>query len=167
VTPDREKKASFAPPYLISGQSLAVDTTRLPNVKSIDDLAGLTIGVQQGNTSQPIADRLVAGGKASCVRVYDYGSIRTALTDLTTGACDAFMKLAPVLIELIKPIAGVEIVQRGISVENIAISLPLGDHSLLGHITAAQEALEQDGTLQRIRRKSLGNPYTDQSSGVH
>ena len=102
VTPDREKKASFAPPYLISGQSLAVDTTRLPNVISIDDLVGLTIGVQQGNTSQPIADRLVAGGKASCVRVYDYGSIRTALTDLTTGACDAFMKLAPVLIELIK-----------------------------------------------------------------
>ena len=63
VTPDREKKAAFAPPYLISGQSLAVDTTRLPNVKSIDDLAGLTIGVQQGNTSQPIADRLVARGQ--------------------------------------------------------------------------------------------------------
>jgi polar amino acid transport system substrate-binding protein len=162
VTPDREKKASFAPPYLISGQSLAVDTTRLPNVKSIDDLAGLTIGVQQGNTSQPIADRLVAGGKASCVRVYDYGSIRTALTDLTTGACDAFMKLAPVLIELIKPIAGVEIVQRGISVENIAIAVPLADAGLLRHITAAQEALEQDGTLQSIRGKWLGDPHIDQ-----
>jgi len=162
VTPDREKKASFAPPYLISGQSLAVDTTRLPNVKSIDDLAGLTIGVQQGNTSQPIADRLVAGGKASCVRVYDYGSIRTALTDLTTGACDAFMKLAPVLIELIKPIAGVEIVQRGISVENIAIAVPLADAGLLRHITAAQEALEQHGMLQNIRGKWLGNPHIDQ-----
>jgi polar amino acid transport system substrate-binding protein len=32
VTPEREKKAAFVPPYLISGQSLAVDTTRLPNV---------------------------------------------------------------------------------------------------------------------------------------
>jgi ABC-type amino acid transport substrate-binding protein len=38
-------------------------------VKSIDDLTGLTIGVQQGNTSQPIADRLVAEGKAANVRV--------------------------------------------------------------------------------------------------
>ena len=28
VTPEREKKARFVPPYLISGQSLAVDTNR-------------------------------------------------------------------------------------------------------------------------------------------
>lgn len=124
VTPERERKAQFVPPYLISGQSLAVDTRRLPNVTSIDDLDGLTIGVQQGNTSQPIADKLVADGKAKAVRVYDYGTIRTALTDLTTGACDAFMKLAPVLTELVKPIPGVEVVQRGISVENIAIAVP-------------------------------------------
>jgi ABC-type amino acid transport substrate-binding protein len=167
VTPERETKAQFVPPYLISGQSLAVDTMRLRHVRSIDDLEGLTIGVQQGNTSQPIANELVAQGKAAGVRVYDYGAVRAALTDLTTGACDAFMKLAPVLTELVASIAGVEVVQRGISRENIAIAVPLGDHSLLGHITAAQESLEQDGTLQRIRRKWLGNPYTDQSLAVH
>ena len=167
VTPEREKKAQFVPPYLISGQSLAVDTTRLPKVTSIDDLDGLTIGVQQGNTSQPIADRLVAEGKAGAVRVYDYATIRSALTDLTTGACDAFMKLAPVLTELVKPIPGVEVVQRGISVENIAIAVALGDQALFARLTVAQEELEQDGTLQRIRRKWLGNPYADQSLAVH
>ncbi|HEX2285738.1 MAG TPA: ABC transporter substrate-binding protein, partial [Mycobacterium sp.] len=113
VTPERERKAMFLPPYLISGQALAVDTTRLPHVKSIDDLDGLTIGVQQGNTSRPIAGRLVAEGKAAAVRVYDHGTIRDALTDLTTGACDACMTLAPVLTELVKPIPGVEVVQRG------------------------------------------------------
>jgi ABC-type amino acid transport substrate-binding protein len=122
--------------------------------------------VQQGNTSQPIADRLVAEGKAASVRVYDYGTIRSALTDLTTGGCDAFMKLAPVLTELVKPIAGVEVVQRGISVENIAIAVPMTDQGLLADITAAQAALETDGALQRIRRKWLGNPYTDQSLAV-
>ena len=163
VTPEREKKAAFAPPYVISGQSLAVDTSRLPDVHSIDDLEGLTIGVQQGNTSLPIAERLVADGKAARVRVYDYGSIRTALEDLTTGGCDVFMKLAPVLTELVKPIAGVEVVQHGISVENIAIAVGLRDQALLARITVAQAELEDDGTLQRIRRKWLGNPYTDQS----
>src|SRR5215471_5228920 len=45
VTPEREKKAAFAPPYLISGQSLAVDTRRLPDVHSVNDLDGLIIGV--------------------------------------------------------------------------------------------------------------------------
>jgi polar amino acid transport system substrate-binding protein len=167
VTPERETKAQFVPPYLISGQSLAVDTTRLSDVKTIDDLQGLTIGVQQGNTSQPIADRLVAEGKAKAVRVYDYGSIRTALTDLTTGGCDAFMKLAPVLTELVKPIPGIEVVQRGISVENIAIAVPLADQTLLSRITVAQAELEADGTLPRIRQKWLGNPRTDQSAAVH
>jgi polar amino acid transport system substrate-binding protein len=167
VTPERETKAQFVPPYLISGQSLAVDATRLPNVKSIDDLAGLTIGVQQGNTSRPIADRLVAEGKAAAVRVYDYGTIRTALTDLTTGSCDAFMKLAPLLTELVKRITGVEVVQRGITVENIAIAVPLDNQALLSRITVAQAELEDDGTLPRIRQKWLGNADADQSSAVH
>ena len=123
--------------------------------------------MQQGNTSRPIADKLVAEGKAGQVRVYDNGQIRTALKDLTTGGCDAFMKLAPVLTELVKPIAGVEVVQRGISTENIAIAVGLDDQSLLARITVAQAELEDDGTLQRIRRKWLGNPYTDQSLAVH
>jgi polar amino acid transport system substrate-binding protein len=167
VTSERETKAKFVPPYLISGQSLAVDTSRLPNVTSVDDLTGLTIGVQQGNTSQPIADQLVAEGKAANVRVYDYGNIRTALTDLTTGACDALMKLAPVLTELVKPVAGVEVVQRGISVENIAIAVALDDQALLSRISVAQAELEDDGTLPRIRQKWLGNRTADQSSAVH
>jgi polar amino acid transport system substrate-binding protein len=167
VTPERERKAAFLPPYLISGQSLAVDTSRLPRVTSIEDLEGLTIGVQQGNTSQPIAERLVTEGKAARLRVYDYGAIRSALTDLGTGACDAFMKLAPVLTELVKRIPDVEVVQRGISVENIAIAVPLTDQALLGRLTVAQAELEDDGTLQRIRRKWLGNPYADQNLAVH
>jgi polar amino acid transport system substrate-binding protein len=167
VTPERENKAQFVPPYLISGQSLAVDTNRLPDVGSIDDLQGLTIGVQEGNTSQPIANRLVAEGKAKAVRVYDYGSINSALTDLTSGGCDAFMKLAPVLTELVKPIPGVEVVRRGISVENIAIAVGPTDQALLARITVAQAELEADGTLPRIRKKWLGNPRTDQSAAVH
>ncbi len=162
VTPERETKAQFVPPYLISGQSLAVDTNRLPNVTSIDDLAGLTIGVQQGNTSQPIAERLVAEGKAAHVRVYDYGAIRTALTDLTTGDCDAIMKLAPVLTELATPFSGVEVVQRGITVENIAIAVALDDQALFSRITVAQAELEDDGSLPQIRQRWLGSSAADQ-----
>jgi ABC-type amino acid transport substrate-binding protein len=167
VTQDRQKKANFLPPYLISGQSLAVDTGRLPAVRSIDDLDGLTIGVQRGNTSGPIAERLVADGKAAGIRVYDYGSIRAALSDLRTGGCDCFMKLAPVLTELVKPLPGVEVVQRGISVEDIAIAVAREDQGMLARLSVAQAELEEDGTLQRIRRKWLGNPYADQNLAVH
>jgi polar amino acid transport system substrate-binding protein len=119
--------------------------------------------VQRGNTSGPVAEQLVADGRAAHVRVYEYGRIRTALDDLISGGCDVFMKLAPVLTELVKPIPGVEVVQRGISTEDIAVAVGLGDQDLLARISVAQAELEEDGTLQRIRRKWLGNPYADQS----
>ena len=76
------------------------------------------------------------------------------------------MKLAPVLTELVKPLPDLEVVQRGISTENIAIAVGPDDQELLARITVAQAELEEDGTLQRIRRKWLGNPYTDQALGM-
>lgn len=167
VTPAREKRATFLPPYLISGQALAVDTRRLPRVTSVDDLEGLTIGVQRGNTSQAIAERLAAEGKVGAVRLYDYGSISAALTDLSAGECDVLMKLAPVLTALVKPLGGVEVVQRGLTTEEIAVAVSPDDQALAARLTVAQAELEADGTLQRFRRKWLGNPYADQRLAVH
>jgi polar amino acid transport system substrate-binding protein len=72
ITPDRERIADFCPPYAVSGQSLVVDPNRHPNVHGIADLKGLVIGVQQGDTSQPVADRLVSPASVSasaCARV--------------------------------------------------------------------------------------------------
>jgi hypothetical protein len=77
------------------------------------------------------------------------------------------MKLAPVLTELVGPVAGVEVVQRNISRENIAIAVAPGGSAMLQRITTAQAELEGDGTLQGLRRKWLGNPYIDQSLAAH
>ncbi|MCH9734471.1 MAG: ABC transporter substrate-binding protein [Actinomycetia bacterium] len=170
VTPVHEHMAEFLTPYLISGQALAVDTSRLPHVHSIDDLDGLTIGVQRGNSSELIAQRLVAEGRAARIRLYDGGAIGAAIAHLSTGECDAVMKLDPVLTELVKRVRraspGVQVVQRGLSVEHIAIAVAVADQPLAGRLRIAQAALEEAGTLQRIRRKWLGKPYVDQSVGA-
>src|SRR5438034_970151 len=47
ITPARQAIADFCSPYAVSGQSLVVDTSRHPNVRGIDDLKGLVIGVQK------------------------------------------------------------------------------------------------------------------------
>ena len=58
ITAHRETEALFCPPYLRSGQSLVVNVHRDPAIRSTADLRGRVIGVQDGNTSQPVAEEL-------------------------------------------------------------------------------------------------------------
>jgi polar amino acid transport system substrate-binding protein len=162
VTADREKLADFGPAYLVSGQALAVDVARHPGVGGVDDTTGMIIGVQRGNTSEPIARRLVAEGKAAAVRVYAYDRVRDAIADLSTGGCDAVMKLAPVLTELVSGTPHVRVVARGLSVERIAVATAIGD-PLGERLARAQDALERAGALARLRKKWLGAAAREQT----
>ncbi len=155
MTPERAKVADFCEPYAVSGQSLVVNKTRLPQVKSIDDLKGLTIGVQSGNTSQPFAQRLVAEGRAKAVKIYPYNRIGQALVDVAKGRCDSFMKLAPVMGVLLRDFPDLRIVQSAITCEFIALSVRKGDTALRDTINHAQADLARDGTLDALIAKWL------------
>ncbi len=156
ITPERRKVADFCNPYVVSGQSLVVDPRRHPTVRSIADLRGLVIGVQQGNTSQPVANRLVAEGKAARVKVYAYSEIELALGDLSTGGCDVFMKLAPVTAWLVRSRPTLRIVQTGITHELLGACVRRGNRPLKDAINQAQHALLRDGTLPRLVSQWLG-----------
>jgi ABC-type amino acid transport substrate-binding protein len=160
ITAEREKVVDFCAPYVVSGQSLVVDPRRHPNVHGIDDLQGLVIGVQQGNTSQPVADRLVAEGRAARVRVYAYDQIEQALGDLSTGGCDVFMKLAPVTEWYVRDRPMLKVVQTGITREYLGIAVRKGDTALKNDIGAAQAALVKDGTIPTLIAQWLGTGAT-------
>ena len=156
ITPGREAIADFCAPYAISGQSLVVDVKRHPDVHGVADLKGLVVGVQQGNTSQPVAEKLVAENRAARVRVYAYHEIEQALDDLTSGGCDAFMKLAPVMAWLVRDRPMLEVVETGITVERLGICVRRGDLALRNAIGEAQAALAADGTLATLIKQWLG-----------
>jgi polar amino acid transport system substrate-binding protein len=160
ITSEREQVVDFCQPYVLSGQSLVVDAVRLPNVRGIDDLNGLTIGVQRGNTSQPVADRLVAEHRAARVRVYAYDEIEMALADLTTGGCDVFMKLAPVTAWFVRDRPRLKVVATGITRERLAICVRKGDTALRTAIDSAQATLVRDGILPALINKWLGTAAT-------
>ena len=82
ITDHRRTLATFCRPYVRSGQSLVVGVDRRPSIDSLDDLTGCTIGVQRGNTSEPVADDLARRGKVAAVRRYDYDDIDGALDAL-------------------------------------------------------------------------------------
>ncbi len=156
ITPGRQKIADFCAPYAVSGQSLVVDASRHPNVHGIADLKGLLIGVQQGNTSQPVADKLVAEHRAARVRVYAYDEIEKALDDLSSGGCDAFMKLAPVTAWFVRDWPKLKVVETGITVERLGICVRKGNTALRDAIGKAQATLAADGTLPALIKEWLG-----------
>jgi len=156
ITQERQQIADFCPPYAVSGQSLVVDGTRHPDVHGIDDLKGLVIGVQQGNTSQPVADKLVAERRAARVRVYAYDEIERALDDLSTGGCDAFMKLAPVTAWFVRDRKKLKVAETGITVERLGVCVRKGNTALRDAIAKAQATLAVDGTLPALIKEWLG-----------
>ena len=156
ITPGRAERADFCAPYALSGQSLVVDATRHPRVRGVDDLDGLVIGVQHGNTSEPVADKLVAKHRAARVRVYAYHAIERALDDLSSGGCDAFMKLAPVTAWLVRDWPRLKVVQVGITTEQLGICVRTGNTALRAAINKAQAELVADGTLAALIAQWLG-----------
>ena len=156
ITPERQAIVDFCNPYVVSGQSLVVDPVRHPHVRSTADLGGLTIGVQDGNTSQPVAHRLVERGLAAHVKLYPYDEIGRALADLSSGGCDAFMKLAPVTAWLVRDRPELRVVETGITREPLGICVRRGDDALREAINTVQRALLEDGTLAGLASQWLG-----------
>jgi polar amino acid transport system substrate-binding protein len=116
----------------------------------------LVIGVQQGNTSQPVADKFVTEHRAGRVQVYAYDEIEKALDDLSSGGCDAFIKLAPVTAWFVRDRPKLKVVETGITVERLAICVRKGNTALHSAINEAQSALVADCTLAALIKQWLG-----------
>lgn len=155
ITPERERLATFCAPYIRSGQSLVCNIEATPNVRSIDDLRGLTIGVQHGNTSEPVAHRLKEEGRVGAVHTYAYHDIGVMLDDLTAGKIGAVMKLAPVMRWFTRNRPALRVVQEQITDETLGVSVRLGNDDLRQAIDAAQARLRGTGELPRLVTKWL------------
>jgi ABC-type amino acid transport substrate-binding protein len=155
ITPERAKLAAFCAPYLTSGQALAVNVRRTPHVRSTDDLRGLTLAVQQGNTSEPVAEKLEAEGRVAAVRRYPYAAIDAMLDDLEAGRVGAVMKLAPVLHWLTRDRPALQVVAENLTVERIAVATAPTNAPLRAAIDTAQAKLTADGTLARLTKHWL------------
>jgi polar amino acid transport system substrate-binding protein len=155
ITPERQAVATFCAPYFESGQSLVCNIKKTPKVRSVADLSGLIIGVQHGNTSEPVAHRLQAQGRVQEVRTYAYHAIGAMLDDLEAGTLGGVMKLAPVMHWLIRNRPALRVVQEGITAEKLGVAVRLGNDALRQAIDAAQVRLRQRGLLGQLTQKWL------------
>ncbi len=155
ITPERERLASFCAPYVRSGQSLVCNVEATPHVRSIDDLRGMTLGVQQGNTSEPVAHRLKDDGRIAEVRTYAYHDIGAMLDDLSAGKIGGVMKLAPVMRWMIRSRPRLRVVEERITDEALGVAVRLGDDALRAAVNGAQAQLQERGALARLVKKWL------------
>jgi polar amino acid transport system substrate-binding protein len=155
ITPDRQAIATFCAPYFESGQSLVCNIGKTPHVHSVNDLSRMIIGIQHGNTSEPVAHHLEVQGRVGEVRTYAYHDIGVMLDDLEAGTIGAVMKLAPVMHWLIKNRPTLRVVQEGITQERLGIAARLGNDALRQAIDDAQVRLRQRGLLGKLTRKWL------------
>jgi polar amino acid transport system substrate-binding protein len=155
ITSDRLRLASFCTPYIRSGQSLVCNIEATPHIKSVDDLHGMILGVQQGNTSEPVAHRLKDEGRIAEVRTYPYHDIGIMLNDLAAEKIGAVMKLAPVMHWMTRNRPRLRVVQEGITDERLGIAVRLGNDDLRTAINDAQARLQKSGTLSQLVRKWL------------
>lgn len=166
ITAHRRTLARFCRPHVRSGQSLVVDRRRHPDVRTVDDLAGGILGVQRGNTSEPVAEELARAGRVAAVRHYAYHDILIALDDVAAGRVDGFMKLEPVMRWLTRDRPGLAVVQTGITQEEIGVAVRRDDAELADRLDGVLDELRGDGTLARLGREWLGTDAPGTTTAV-
>jgi ABC-type amino acid transport substrate-binding protein len=160
ITADREKVALFSEPYLESGQSLVVNTTRTPQITSTDDLSDQIVGIQTGNASDIVARELKADGKLTDIRYYPHSGVLDALDDLTAGRIGGFMKLLPVAEWLVKDRPDLAVVQEIPTHEQLGIAFAPGGVALRDAVNRALEACRRSGAVERLERRWLQSAAT-------
>ena len=152
IKEERKRSVDFTVPYFAANLSLAVNVKQTPNVKTIDDLAGQTIGVQTGTTGADCAKALVAQGKGKDVKEFD--TTGPAFDDLVAGRIGAIVNDRPAsegFIEQNRPT--IEVVQVIETNEKYGFAIAKSKPDLRVAINEKLLEIMRDGTFAKIYKK--------------
>jgi polar amino acid transport system substrate-binding protein len=148
---DRAKIVIFSKPYYPSLQSLAVNKTRTPEIKTTDDLkSGDRVGVQSGTTGAFWAEvnlepkGIVVVGFAKAPEMFlalDSGRVKGVVNDL------------PVSQDAVKEKSDLAVVQQIQTGEEYAFAFAKDNTAFRDAVNAQLDAIFADGTYVRIYKK--------------
>ncbi len=155
ITPDRSQIVLFSQPYLEFGQGVALNRAVHPHARTASDLKGLIAGIQQGNTSEIPARKLVAEGILASIRFYPYDGILDALGDLEANRIGCIIKLHPVITELVKTRPELYVPLEIPTHEKLGIAFAKDNTRLCDAVNAALNTLTQNGTMDALKQRWL------------
>jgi len=146
ITPEREQAVDFSNPYYLSEQAVLVKEGS--PIKSLEDLEGKTVAVQQGTTGQELAKEKIGGAE---IRPFPEGP--DAVNALKAGTVEGVVIDAPVAANAVEKSGGVEIAEKVPTEEEYGIAVAQGDTELLEEINKGLKEVEDDGTYKTIYEK--------------
>jgi polar amino acid transport system substrate-binding protein len=157
ITPERAENVDFSSPYYETTQvAITVEDSPAASAGSIADLKDLLIGAQVGTTSFEAIEETIAPTAGAQV----FNTNDDAKLALQNGTVDAIVVDLPTAFYL----TGVEL-DGGVIVGQLPTSSGGGDEfgfvlakdsPLTGDVTAAVDALREDGTLDELAAEWLG-----------
>ncbi len=157
ITEEREEQIDFSDPYFNADQSLLVPSDS--NIRSTDDLADATVGVQLGTMGAAQADEFQSEGTVGEVRTFD--TIQDAFTALENDEVDAVINNLPVSQDRADQSDGrLEVVETIPTGEQYGIAFPK-DSELVDPVNEALAEIKEDGTYEKIYKKWIGRAPED------
>jgi polar amino acid transport system substrate-binding protein len=150
ITPERAEIVLFSNPYLEFDQGIAINSERTPKATSVNDLRGMTVGIQKGNTSDIVAKRLLAQGQIASIRYYPYHGMPEALSDLENGHIGAIIKLFPVISWFVRDRSHLKVVTTVHTHEQLGIAYARTNTALRDVMNETLQKLRSDGTLAQF-----------------
>ena len=146
ITNERAEVINFSEPYYLAGQIVAVPLEN-ENIKSIVDLKGKKVGVQQGTTGQMMAKKI------DSVQVFSFDNIGVAFLDMNNGNLDAVLNDFPTTQAYIKKHHSAKTVGEILSSEYYGIGMRKADTTLLKAINQALVQIKSDGRYTALHVK--------------
>ncbi len=146
ITEEREKTVAFSDPYYLSEQAILVEEGS--DITGLADLAGKSVGAQQGTTGLELGKEKADAGE---LRPYPEGP--DAVNALKSGTVEAVIIDAPVAQNAVEEAGGVEIAEKVPTEEEYGIALARDNTALLDEINSGLAEVIADGTYTTIYEK--------------
>lgn len=155
VTPERQELADFSRVYYSGTDGIVAVSDSALQIHSIEDLARLRVGVQNGSVYETLLEqRLVNGQRMPRTDVFAYADLSNAFNDLTEGKIDVvWMDLLPAQTAVQQ--RGLKLVGQGLNPQLYAIALRKDSPVLRGKINAALTELQSSGAVAILAKKYL------------
>jgi len=152
MTPQRNLKAAFVGPYIISGKSILTKSSTLEKLNEAEKInqEDITLAALKGSTSQKFVVKAMPNAKLVATEDYD-----AAVGLLRGGDVDAVVADFPICaISVLRyPDDGLATLVQPLTIEPIGVAVSPGDSLLLNMLENYLGALEVLGVLDKLEEK--------------